>query len=125
QYHAYRIVSYDKAGNVSAAVGITVPASALLLAPANRARLHRAPIFRWRAVKKARYYNVQLWRNGAKVLSTWPKATTLQLMRTWTYNGRHYKLKPGRYVWIVWPGLGAPAKGIFGQPLGQASFVVS
>jgi hypothetical protein len=124
KYHAYRIASYDKAGNVSAAVDITVPASALL-APADRAQLHRAPIFRWRAVKKARYYNVQLWRTGEKVLSTWPKATKLHLTRTWTYNGRRYKLKPGRYIWIVWPGFGAPSRGIYGQPLGQSSFVVS
>jgi hypothetical protein len=125
QYHAYRITSYDKAGNVSAAVDITIPASALLLAPADRAKIHRAPTFGWRAVKKASYYNVQLWRGGEKILSTWPKGTKLKLTRTWTYNRRRYKLKPGRYIWIVWPGFGAPSKGIYGQPLGQASFVAT
>jgi hypothetical protein len=125
QYHAYRITSYDKAGNVSAAVDVTIPASALLLAPADRIKIRSAPTFRWRAVRKASYYNVQLWRNGEKILSTWPKGTKLKLSRTWTYNGRRHKLKQGRYVWIVWPGFGAPSKGVYGQPLGQASFLVS
>ena len=125
EYHAYRIVSYDKAGNVSAAVDLIVPANALLLAPADRARVHRAPTFRWRAVKSARYYNVQLWRNGEKILSIWPKTAKLKLTRTWTYKGRHYKLKPARYVWIVWPGFGSLSKGTYGQALGQASFVAS
>ena len=124
QYHAYRITSYDKAGNVSAAVDITVPASALLLAPADKARVHKAPTFRWRAVKKARYYNLQLWRNGEKILSSWPTAAQLKLTRTWKYNGRRYKLKPGRYIWFVWPGFGALSKGIYGRPIGQSSFLV-
>jgi hypothetical protein len=125
RYHAYRITSYDKAGNVSAAVDITVPASALFLAPSDKARVHKPPAFRWRAVNKARYYNFQLWRNGEKILSTWPKSAKLKLTRTWRYNGRRYKLKPGHYVWFVWPGFGSPSKGIYGQPVGQSSFSVS
>ena len=125
KYHAYRITSYDKAGNVSAGIDLSVPASALLRAPADRARVHGAPTFRWRAVKKASYYNVQVWRDGEKILSMWPKGTKLKLTRTWKYKGRSYKLKPARYVWIVWPGFGAPLKGVYGQPLGQSSFLVS
>jgi hypothetical protein len=125
RYHAYRIRSYDKAGNVSAAVEIRVPASALLLAPSDKARLHKAPTFRWWTVKKARYYNFQLWRNGEKILSAWPTAAKFKLTRTWKYSGRSYKLKPGRYVWFVWPGFGAVSKGIYGQPVGDASFSVS
>lgn len=125
QYHAYRIISYDKAGNVSSALDVTVPASALMLTPAVGARIHRAPSFRWKAVKKARYYNLQLWRKGEKILSIWPKSANLKLTRSWTYNGHHYTLKPGRYIWLVWPGFGAPSKGIYGQPMGQSSFTVS
>ena len=125
RYHAYRITSQDKAGNVSAAVDITVPASALLLAPADKARVHRPPTFQWRAVRKARYYNIQLWLNGEKILSVWPTSAKLKLTRTWTYSGRRYKLKAGRYVWFVWPGFGALSKGIYGQPVGQSSFSVS
>jgi hypothetical protein len=125
QYHAYRIKSYDKAGNVSSAVDIKVPASALLLSPADGARIQRAPTFRWRAVRKAHYYNIQLWQNGEKILSLWPTSTKLKLTPTWTYKGRNYRLKPGRYIWFVWPGFGPPEKGIYGQPVGQSSFVVS
>jgi hypothetical protein len=125
QYHAYRIRSYDKAGNVSSAVDVKVPASALLLSPADGARIHRPPTFRWRAVPRAHYYNVQLWQNGEKILSLWPTSPKLKLAPTWTYKGRHYRLKPGRYIWFVWPGFGPPQKGIYGQPIGQSSFSVS
>jgi len=124
QYHAYRITSYDRAGNASASVGITVPASALLLAPADRARIHSPPTFRWRAVKKARYYNLQLWRNGEKILSRWPKTAKLKIGHAWTYQGHHFKLRKGRYTWLVWPGFGALSKGTYGQSIGQSSFIV-
>ena len=121
KYHAYRITSYDTAGNASAALDITVPASALLLSPLDKGRVHKAPTFRWLAVKKARYYNLQLWRNGEKILSRWPRSAKLKLTRTWKFSGRRYRLRPGYYVWFVWPGFGAPAKGIYGKPVGIVS----
>ncbi len=125
QYHGYRITSYDKAGNASRPVDVVVAASALMLAPADGARIHSAPVLRWRAVAKATYYNAQLWINGTKILSIWPKSPTLKLSRTWTYKGHQYRLKPGRYTWFVWPGFGPQQKGLYGQPVGQASFVFS
>ena len=32
-----------------------------------------------------------------KILSTWPRRTSLQLPRTCRYDGRRYRLRPGRY----------------------------
>ena len=32
----------------------------------------RPPLLRWTPVRGARYYNLQLWRRGRKILSAWP-----------------------------------------------------
>ena len=56
---------------------------------------------------RATYYNVQLFRNGKKILTAWPKSTSFRLARTWRFDGRTQTLSPGRYRWYVWPGFGA------------------
>ena len=43
-----------------------------LLAPPNGAVLTAPPLLRWSKVRGADYYNVQLLRDGRKVLSAWP-----------------------------------------------------
>lgn len=122
--HRYAFVSYDKAGNVSPTAGVNVEPSALLLAPQDGASVRRAhpPALRWRAIKRASFYNIQLWRGKQKVLSTWPKRTSLRLSRAWTYNNRHLQLKPGAYAWYVWPAFGK--NGSYGKLAGTASFTV-
>jgi hypothetical protein len=80
------------------------------------------PAFRWRAVRKAAFYNVQLWRGKAKVLSIWPKRAHLRLSRTWKYKNRTYHLKRGLYAWYVWPAFGR--NGAYGKLIGTASFSV-
>lgn len=123
-YHRYRIVASDRAGNVSAPVDVVVGPSALLLAPREGARLRAAATLRWRPVRKATFYNVQLFRGGKKVLSTWPRSSKLRLGRNWEYQGHRYGLRAGRYTWYVWPGFGPLAHSRYGQLLGQSSFVV-
>jgi hypothetical protein len=125
QYHSYRIIGVDRAGNVSHGTDVVVPASALLLAPADGSRLGRLPALVWRGVPNARYYNVQLWRDGKKVLSAWPRSPRLQLSKKWSYGGHRQQLKAGRYTWFVWPGFGPRAKGSYGQVVGQSSFQVT
>jgi hypothetical protein len=122
-YHRYRIVSYDKAGNVSLPVDVAVPASALLLSPAAGSRVHRAPALRWRAVPNARYYNVQLWRGKNKIFSAWPRSAKLKLTRRWTFQHYHFHLRSGTYTWYVWPGFRSLQKGIYGQLVGESTFV--
>lgn len=69
--HRYTFVSYDKAGNVSPPVEAMVKASSLLLAPADGARVRAKQLaLRWRAVGRAGFNNVQLWRGRHKILST-------------------------------------------------------
>ena len=36
-------------------------------------------------------------RRGRRVYSAWPLSARLQLPRSWTYDGRRYKLRPGTY----------------------------
>ncbi|MGH2921251.1 MAG: hypothetical protein ACRDKU_04195, partial [Gaiellaceae bacterium] len=63
-------------------------------------------------------YNVQLYRNGRKILSRWPKRPRFKLARSWKEGGRTYTLRRGVYTWIVWPNL----NGRYGKMLGQSSF---
>jgi len=61
---------------------------AALYGPAAGAVVRKPPLLRWKKVAGATFYNVQLYRNGRKVLSTWPGAAKLRLKRTWTYAGK-------------------------------------
>jgi hypothetical protein len=127
RYHRYTVVSYDKAGNASpgGAVFVVSP-SALLSSPAEGTVVKaRRPVpLRWRRVPGARYYNVQLYRGGRKVLSAWPVAARLHLNRAWTYQGQHIRLKRGRYTWYVWPSMKPLPHVAYGPIVGQSSFVV-
>ena len=101
-----------------------MPASALLLAPADGAELRakKPQMFRWRAIQKASYYNIQLWRDGRKLLTTWPRTPKFRLPASWTNRGHRYELTRGYYTWFVWPGFGPLAKGRYGDLAGHAQF---
>ncbi|MBV9805388.1 MAG: hypothetical protein JO130_19470 [Solirubrobacterales bacterium] len=70
------------------------------------------------------YYNVQSYRDGAKILSVWPAKARLLLRRRWRYDGHRYRLKPGRYRWYVWPGFGKRRAARYGPMIGSSTFVV-
>jgi hypothetical protein len=120
--YRYSLAALDEAGN--RAIGaIGARPMGPLVAPLSGAVVSAPPRLAWKAVANATYYNVQLWRNG-RILSVWPRTTFLRLHRTWTYDGRRYKLTKGRYRWYVWPGLGKRSERRFGKLLGSSSFVV-
>jgi hypothetical protein len=121
--YEYRVAGLDEAGN-RAERKADVVATGPLLSPAPGARVTGAPYLVWTAVKKASYYNVQLVR-GRKVLSAWPARPGFRLRRTWSYNGRRYKLRPGVYRWYVWPGFGKISDSRYGRMLGSSTFVVA
>ena len=125
--YRYLVVSYDQVGNRSAGVAIIgTPKARLLLAPADGAIL-RSPSavdFSWRPYRDARYYNVQLYRDGRKILSAWPVSPHLVLRDGWTFAGRRQRLAPGSYRWFVWPGLGAQRDRRYGPVLGSGTFTV-
>jgi hypothetical protein len=95
-----------------------------LLGPAAGAVVRKPPVLRWQPVKGATFYNVQLYRNGVKVLSTWPGKASLKLARTWVYGGKRQVLLPGTYRWYVWGARGTKAKPTYGKALGTSTFVV-
>lgn len=97
--------------------------NAAMLAPSPGATVRAAPLLRWRAARKARFYNVQLFRRGHKVLSAWPTRARFRLHARWTFKGRAYRLKPGSYTWLVWPAYGSVAHPRYGKLLGVSSFV--
>jgi hypothetical protein len=97
--------------------------STAILAPKAGATVRTAPMLRWRAASKARFYNLQVFRRGHKVLTVWPSRSRFQLRGHWTFNGRAYRLKPGSYTWLVWPAYGTPSKPRYGTLLGQSSFI--
>jgi hypothetical protein len=124
QYYRFLVVSYDRAKNASGGRSVLVPPSALLSSPRNGSTVRGVPRFRWAAVRGASFYNMQLYRNGQKILSAWPGKARQSLTRQWWYAGRRYALRRGLYVWYVWPGFGPRAISRYGQLLGQGTFKV-
>jgi hypothetical protein len=120
--YRYRVTVFDEAAN-SVAQTALVTATGRLLSPAPGARVTSPPFLQWTPVKRATYYNLQLIR-GRKVLSAWPVRAGFQLRRTWLYNGRRYRLRPGVYRWYVWPGFGRRSESRYGRRLGSSTFVV-
>lgn len=115
---------WDRAGNY-AAIRLRVP-FLRVIARRSVAGVASAPVLlRWRSVRHATYYNVQLFRGNRKLLSTWPSSSNLFLSRTWRFNGRGFRLKPGRYRWYVWPGYGSRKADRYGPSLISATFTVA
>jgi hypothetical protein len=119
----------DSRSNVSsAAFAVTVvfkraTRSTTMLAPRAGETVRTAPMLRWRAAPKARFYNVQLFHRGHKVLTIWPTRARFRLRSQWTFRGRDFRLKAGGYAWFVWPAYGTQAKPRYGRMLGRSSFV--
>jgi hypothetical protein len=123
--YRYEISVADVAGNVTSKAVTTASGQvSSLLNPSAGSVVRKPPVLRWRAVKGAAFYNVQLYRNGVKVLSTWPKGAKLQLGRTWRYGGKQQRLSAGTYRWYVWGARGTRARPSYGKALGMSTFVV-
>ena len=89
-----------------------------LVQPSGR-RVTSAPRLDWVDVGRAREYNAQVWHEGRKILSRWPDGSSLQLRRSWRFQGERRMLKPGeRYKVYVWPRF----PGGYGRLLGRGGF---
>jgi hypothetical protein len=122
--YVYVVVASDPAGN-SDAESLKAAPKGPLRAPAEKARVSSPPTLRWVKVRKASFYNVQVFRNGRKILSRWPVREQLRLRRKWVWNGRKRTLVPGTYRWFVWPAYRKRGGGIrYGKSLGFSDFVV-
>jgi hypothetical protein len=139
----------DRAGNISAPLPFTfnyntvpppsgpvAPASTTAAVPAATGAASRPPTttkpkakaklptLRWRTRSKAKYYNLQLFRNGHKILSAWPTTAHYTLKPSWRYRGHTYRLTAGRYRWYVWPGYGPRAAHRYGHALAKGTVKV-
>ena len=121
----YLLTVYDAAGNASAPTGISGVPDGSTLRPFLDTAVDHPPLLRWNKVRKARYYNVQLYRGRTKVLSIWPKGPHLRLKSKWKFNGHRFRLTPGLYRWYVWPGIGATSKHRYGSMVGSSTFRVT
>ena len=84
----------------------------------------KRPTLSWRARPKVKYYNLQLFRNGRKILSAWPTVPHYTLKPSWRYRGHTYKLEAGRYRWYVWPGYGPRAAHRYGRLLTKGAVTI-
>ncbi|MGZ8782713.1 MAG: hypothetical protein ACXWZB_04360 [Gaiellaceae bacterium] len=122
--YRYEISAADVAGNVTKKVVTAALGRPALYRPAAGAVVTAPPALTWKAAAGARFYNVQLHRNGVKVLSVWPARTSLQLARTWRFGGKAQRLVPGAYRWYVWGARGTREQARYGRLLGSSTFVV-
>ncbi len=84
----------------------------------------KRPTLTWRARPKVKYYNLQLFRNGRKILSAWPTVARYTLKPSWRYRGHTYKLTAGSYRWYVWPGYGPRSAHHYGRLLSKGAVTV-
>jgi hypothetical protein len=85
---------------------LALPVDARATSPRAGAVVTAPPLLNWRGVPGATLYNVQLWRDGRKILSRFPTRSRFQLGAHWHYRGVWYRLRPATYRWFVWPWLG-------------------
>ena len=121
--YLYTVVARDQAANGSRTSVSAVP-RVRLITPPDGATLTAPPLLRWMAVRDADYYNVQLRRDGRKVLSRWPSRPRLQLTGTWRFGGQVRHLSAGTYSWDVWPGFGPRRDARYGKRIGGRTFVI-
>ena len=110
------LYAYDRTGNVSAPARRTVSLAALIpLRPLTGSSVTTAPRMTWKAQEGIAYYNVQVYRNGRRILVGWQSKASFQLPA--------YLLTRGIYTWYVWPAFKhANAATTFGTLIGRATF---
>jgi hypothetical protein len=128
--YTYSVTVRDAAGNaVTTSVMATAPTATVIAASqggaTDKAKTKpKRPTLTWRARPKVKYYNLQLFRNGHKILSAWPTVAHYTLKASWRYRGHTYKLAAGRYRWYVWPGYGPRAAHRYGRLLTKGAVTV-
>lgn len=81
-------------------------------------------VVHWSPVPSATYYDLVLWRDGKRVLDLWPETATATLSATRTLDGARKGLRPGRYLWFAYPGLGSRATRRYGEMAASGSVVI-
>jgi hypothetical protein len=122
--YQYSIQAVDQAGNASPEAAVGAPPKVLVLGATSYVPTAASrPILRWKRVKGAGYYHVQLFHGSRRILAAWPQKHELGLPAAWRWAGHRHRLGPGRYRWYVWAGLGARAAARY-RAIGSAQFIV-
>jgi hypothetical protein len=113
----FALYAIDHSGTISSAARRDVSLAALIpMRPLNGSVVHSAPRLTWKPQRGTAYYNVQVFRNGKHIVVAWPSHAFYRLPLR--------KLKPGTYVWFVWPATRhRHAPPTFGKLIGRATFV--
>jgi hypothetical protein len=110
------LYAVDRSGNLSTASRTLVSLARLIpMRPLSGSLIHAEPLLTWKPKKRAAYYNLQVFRQGKRVLVAWPLRAS--------YRVPAGTLPPGTYVWFVWPAMqrtGAVAR--FADLIGRATF---
>lgn len=110
------LYSYARGGAFSAAARTKVSLASLIpLRPLTGSVLHAVPLLTWKPKQGSAYYNLQLFRNGKRVLVVWPSHASYRIPAG--------TLTPGTYVWYVWPALRSGGSATFARRIGRATFV--
>jgi PKD repeat protein len=121
--YRYRIASLDRAGNASPVGEVTAWPSPIL-SPRYGEIVHSPPLVDWRPVRRATYYNMQLWRGGKKILSVWPLTSQYRLRSSWMFKGKRHVLSDGQVSVFVWAGFGPKAAVRYGPLYGRTVFTI-
>jgi hypothetical protein len=114
------LYAYDHSGNASKTPARTVLrlASLIPLRPLNGSVVRSSrPMLTWKAKQGTTYYNVLVFSKGKRILAGWPSKAAYRIPAG--------KLKPGTYVWYVWPAVKGKSKTgtpSFGKLIGRATF---
>jgi hypothetical protein len=111
------LFAVDSSGNASDPARRTVSLASLIpLRPLTGSKVNAAPRLTWEAKDGTAYYNVQVFRDGKRILTDWPSTASIRLPAR--------LLEPGTYTWFVWPALkGKGSAATFGDLIGRATFV--
>jgi hypothetical protein len=123
--YTWEVTAIDAAGNATTqrATATTPSAAAQAAAKSSKPRAIR---LRWRKVRGATYYNVQIFRGSHKVLSAWPQQPRYRLAAQWRFRGRTHRLVAGRtYRWYAWAGFGRKSARRYGRLLAHGRFSVT
>jgi hypothetical protein len=112
----------DPAGNVATRTVKSAPQRPLYR-PAAGSVVHAPLTLAWQP-SGARFYNLQVLRDGVKVLSVWPQKSWFVIPTKWHFAGKALALAPGTYRWYVWGARGTKERPQYGRPLGTSTFVV-
>jgi len=59
--------------------------------------------FAWAPTDGAAGYDVEFFRDGARVYVGHTTQTTIEIPATWRYDGTAHSFRAGEYGWYVWP----------------------